>query len=342
MATLTIEQMPAIAALLEQSGKKLIYIAGASASGKSYFAKLVKEQLEKTGKKILSISSDDYYGNLSSIKYLLYGTFDHPNLIDYDLLQKNLDEYITTGKTKLPKYSFVEKRRTSYEAVNGSADYVIVEWLYTIAELNHHDNAFKIFVDSPMEEMIFRRIVRDQERVKEPVDMIVSMLGKVFPMRKLYGEPQKIAADLIVENNYEILNTIAQTHEYVLIPDAKRSDFGELVKREYITDYIYNDSHADNGCICISEVYREKHGFLDAVMITKRKVDDLDQNTFHTASVRMSQPGLITELHTLMQIAGMVYLGMENKIISVYEKNGKQTTVKEVRGKMFEEKEVSK
>jgi uridine kinase len=127
MATLTIEQMPAITALLEQSGKKLIYIAGASASGKSYFAKLVKEQLEKTGKKILSISSDDYYGNLSSIKYLLYGTFDHPNLIDYDLLQKNLDEYITTGKTKLPKYSFVEKRRTSYEAVNGSADYVIVE-----------------------------------------------------------------------------------------------------------------------------------------------------------------------------------------------------------------------
>ncbi len=342
MATLTIEQMSAIAALLEQSGKKLIYIAGASASGKSYFAKLLQEDLEKKGKKVLSISSDDYYGNLSSIKYLLYGTFDHPNLIDYDLLQKNIDEYLTTGKTTLPKYSFVERRRIASEVVNGSADFIIVEWLYTIAELNDVNAPFKIFVDSHMEEMIFRRIIRDQQRVKEPVDMIVTMLGKVFPMRRLYGEPQKAKADLIVENNYEILSSIAQTHEYTLLPDAKRSDFGELIKREYITDYMYNDSHEWNGCILISEVYREKRGFLDAVMITKRKADDLDHNAFHTASVRMSHPWLITQLHTLMQIAGMQYLGIEQKIISVYEKDGKQVTIKEARGKMFEEKDISK
>ena len=76
-------------------------------------------------------------------------------------------------------------------------------------------------------------------------------------------------------------------------------------------------------------------------MITKRKVDDLDHNTFHTASVKMSQAGLITQLHTLMQIAGMQYLGMEQKIISVYDKNGEQITVKEARGRMFQEKSVS-
>lgn len=127
MATLTINQLSAINALLQESGKKLIYIAGASASGKSYFAKKLKESLEKSGKKVLSISSDDYYSDLTSIKYLLYGTFDHPNLIDYHLLQKNLDEYMTTGQTNIPKYSFVEKRRVSHEAVNGSADFVIVE-----------------------------------------------------------------------------------------------------------------------------------------------------------------------------------------------------------------------
>lgn len=127
MALLNIDQMSAITALLQDSGKRLIYIAGASASGKSYFAKLLKEELEKDGHKVLSISSDDYYDNLSSIKYLLYGTFDHPNLIDYDLLQKNIDEYLSTGKTTLPKYSFVERRRVASEVVNGSAEYIIVE-----------------------------------------------------------------------------------------------------------------------------------------------------------------------------------------------------------------------
>lgn len=193
-----------------------------------------------------------------------------------------------------------------------------------------------------MEEMIFRRIVRDQERVKEPVDMIIAMLGKVFPMRKLYGEPQKQTADLIVENDYEILSTIAQTHEYEFLPDAKRSDFGELVKREYITDYLYNDTHEGNGCIMISEVYREKHGFLDAVQITKHKMDDYEKNIFHTASVKMSQPGLITELHTLMQISGLHYIGMEQRIVSIYEKDGQRVVIKEAHGKMFKEKTVTK
>ena len=38
----------------------------------------------------------------------------------------------------------------------------------------------------------------------------------------------------------------------------------------------------------------------------------------------------------------MQYLGIEQKIISVYEKDGKQVTIKEARGKMFEEKEIEK
>jgi uridine kinase len=60
-------------------------------------------------------------------------------------------------------------------------------------------------VDSDTEELIFRRLVRDQQRVNEPLYMIVSMLGKVFPMWNIFGNPQKKNADLIVDNSYEIL-----------------------------------------------------------------------------------------------------------------------------------------
>jgi len=62
-----------------------------------------------------------------------------------------------------------------------------------------------MFVYSAQEELIFRRIIRDQERVAEPAYMIVENLGKAFPMRKIYGEPQLNKADMIVNNDYQIL-----------------------------------------------------------------------------------------------------------------------------------------
>jgi uridine kinase len=76
---------------------------------------------------VLNISSDDYYTDQTGLKFLLYGTFDHPNLIQYDLLQKNLDEYFTKGHTTLPKYSFVERRRVSLDSIAEDYDYVLVE-----------------------------------------------------------------------------------------------------------------------------------------------------------------------------------------------------------------------
>jgi uridine kinase len=337
MASLGINQMSAIIELLKQSGKKVVYVSGASASGKSYFAKQFAKSLIDKGFNVSTISSDDYYGDLTNINYLLYGTFDHPHLVDYPLLQKNIAEYVEQGETNIPKYSFVERRRTGYEPLNGNSDFLIVEWLYTISELSEEHNPYKIFVDSSMEELIFRRIIRDQERVKEPVDMIVTMLGKVFPMWKLYGEPQRRRADLIVENDFEVLGKVGESHEYVFLPDAKRSDFGELVKREHKVDYMYNDSQADNGSIIVSEIYRQKQGFLDSVEITRRKADAYQQNVFDSVSVRMSGAGLLTQLHTLLQLSGMQYLGREEKIISVYEKDKVVRTIKEVYGKMYEQ-----
>jgi len=75
------------------SGKKLVYIAGASASGKTFIAEEIVKKLEEKGKKIMSISSDNYYVSDTGIRSVLYGTFDHPALIDYPLLAKNIDEY---------------------------------------------------------------------------------------------------------------------------------------------------------------------------------------------------------------------------------------------------------
>lgn len=72
---------------------QLIYFAGPSASGKSFIAQQLVEQLQQQGKKVLLISSDSYYSNESQLKYVLYGTFDHPKLIDYNILEQDLHSY---------------------------------------------------------------------------------------------------------------------------------------------------------------------------------------------------------------------------------------------------------
>lgn len=102
-------------------------IAGASASGKSFIAEQLVQSLEQQQKKVLLISSDNYYSDNSALQYLIYGTFDHPNLIEYDLLAHNLQEYFTQGSTTLPHYSFTEKRRTEYTSITAAYDIIIVE-----------------------------------------------------------------------------------------------------------------------------------------------------------------------------------------------------------------------
>jgi uridine kinase len=63
----------------------------------------------------------------TGIKSVIYGTYDHPGLIDYALLAQNIEEYMTKGSFLLPTYSFAESRRTGFKQIDTPADIVIVE-----------------------------------------------------------------------------------------------------------------------------------------------------------------------------------------------------------------------
>ena len=117
--------------------------------------------------------------------------------------------------------------------------------------------------------------------------------------------------------------------------DKKRSEFGELYKREYIRDFLYDDTYEGNGCVVVSEVYREKHGFLDSVIISKRQVNDESKHSFHTIAIKLQQPGSLTEVHTMLQLSGLHYIGQSQWIQSTYKDGDKEVSVKEIKGKMF-------
>lgn len=334
MKSLSIYDMKDVLKEIKKSKSKLIYIAGASASWKSYFAEILAEALRKKRKKVLAISSDDYYTNEINLQFMLYGTFDHPQLIQYDKLQKNINEYIKTWKTKIPKYSFAERRTIAYEEINKKYDYIIVEWLYTINELTNTHNPLKFFVHSPTEELIFRRIIRDQKRVNESLDTIVTMLGKVFPMRTLYWEPQRKKADIEIGNNYEIMSKEWKKIWFLETKKTPKSIW-TLKKKEFIRDFIYNDENDKNGVIYVSEVYKNKQSLLDHIIITKSKKQDYKENSYERIIVSLYRPGSLTMIHTLLQTAWLELIWTNEKTEETYEKNWKTTKIKKSRGKTY-------
>lgn len=324
---------------IEVQKPRLILVAGASGSGKSWIWEKLAQCLIDSGKKVLTISSDSYYSDDATIKYLLYWSFDHPDLIDYNLLEKNLNEYFSTGKTTIPEYSFIEKRRIAYHPVQEHYDIVIVEWLYTISKLSWFDKSFKIFVQANVEEVVFRRIIRDQLRVAESIYTIIGIMSTVFPMRTLYGKAQINQADAMITNDYSILSKYGKLFHRMRVKKPLAKTKKTLQKQEHSVNHIYGSDNEEYGKITISEVYMNNNPLLHHVSINKTwPIHKTKKGEEYTSIVfDLYQPWVLTELHTLLQLAGLSFIGSYHKTISHYmTENGKPLIIKSKMRKFYE------
>ncbi len=318
MARYSFAQLDQAVENILNSGKKLVYLAGASASGKTYIAEDIAKRLQAAGKKTLTISSDNYYVSDTGIKSVIYGTYDHPALIDYDLLAQNIDSYFAEGKFELPTYSFAESRRTGFLPVTDSADIVLVEGLYTISQLPTTHNPFRVYINASEEDLIIRRLLRDPARVGEPLHMVVSALNNVFPMWHLYGGTQLESADVEIFNDYDLL---AKDGKVMLREPATNGllDGKKEYNAEKIIEYRYNDSSDDTeGKLLITEHYES--GFLKSVGISKtQSTPEWTQDTIKHISMRIYKPGVLTQIHNLVQNAGLIYEGLSEFEQTTYQ-----------------------
>ena len=338
---LSLSQLPELVSQIIQDNTKLIYFAWASASGKSFIAQELVTTLEQQGKKVLLISSDNYYSNESQLKYIMYGTFDHPKLIDYDKLAQNIKQFFEEGSFQLPVYSFIEKRTVEYIPIQGDYDIVIVEWLYSVSELPKTIKTktwdmipYTIIVHAPIEEIIFRRLLRDMVRIQEPIHTLIDVMSNVFPMRNIFGVTQQEHADCIITNDYSILDAQGrQSYRKKIkkseLPDTKPYD------TYYTNDYIYDDSDDSNGKIIVSEIYRDPRWLLDHVILQKRSSDPRkDETDYSSISMPLYKPGISTEIHTLLQWAGLRYEWSYKKIIYKYN-NGSLPIIYKEKNNIF-------
>lgn len=173
----------------------IVGIAGASASGKSLIAStLYRELREQVGDEHIGvIPEDSYYKDQShlSMEERVKTNYDHPSSMDHSLLFQHLQMLKSGQPIELPVYSYVEHTRTPNTIHVEPKKVIILEGilLLTDARLRNELN-FSIFVDTPLDICLMRRIKRDVNERGRSMDSVMAQYQKtVRPMFLQFIEP---------------------------------------------------------------------------------------------------------------------------------------------------------
>jgi len=187
--------------MIRQSMERIIIgIAGGTASGKTTLADILVTDSGKDNAIILRL--DNYYRHrtdLSLNKRALLN-YDHPDAFDVELILKHLKALKSGKSISQPTYDYVHHLRAKDTIETLAAPVIIVEGILTFAIpslLTFLD--FKIYVDTPADIRVLRRVQRDiEERGRTFASVKEQYTKTVRPMHDAFVEPSKVNADIIV------------------------------------------------------------------------------------------------------------------------------------------------
>lgn len=200
----------------------IIGIAGGSASGKSTIASAI---LQSVGaENIAHILHDSYYRDRGDPHMpILEGrdapNFDHPDALDTNLLVEHLKVLRQWQAVDTPIYDFVQDRRLQDTRHVEPRPVIMVEGILVLADPPLRQLFdIKIFVDTPADIRLIRRLKRDlEERGRTTESVIDQYMNTVRPMHMAFVDPSKLFADVIIpQGGY---NTVA----IELVADKVRS-----------------------------------------------------------------------------------------------------------------------
>lgn len=180
---------------------KLILICGSSGSGKSTISKMIHTELSKT-KKVEILCQDCYYVDVPEDEKMY--NFDHPSSFEWKLLIKDIKDILSNKPTIVPDYNYALHKKEFNNRIIDKPDVLIVEGIYGLynEELNNLA-ALKIFVDTPKDECLIRRLKRDVvERGRDLENILTQWRTNVRPMYDQFIEPLKERANIIIPWSY--------------------------------------------------------------------------------------------------------------------------------------------
>ena len=203
----------------------IIGIAGGSGSGKTTVVKAITEQLKE---KVVVIPQDSYYKDSSHLseEEKKEMNFDHPDSIDFELLNKQLKMLREGVSIEQPVYSYITCSRSKTETITvNSAEVIIIEGIliFTCKKLRDLLD-IKIFVDADDDDRLMRVMARDIIERGKTVETVIERYTKtVKPMYLQFIEPSKRYADIIIPqggHNKVAIDILTATIEKSLMKQA--------------------------------------------------------------------------------------------------------------------------
>ncbi len=178
----------------------VVGLGGGTGSGKTTVAKKLKEKLIPKSCEILPM--DNYYKDMSHIDLEKRRTlnYDHPDIIEYKLLQSHLKGLLSGKTVEIPTYDFVSYVRKPEKILFNPPEVIIVEGIFA---LYYEDICslydLSVYVDAESDIRFIRRLMRDvNERERAMQSVVDQYLETVKPMHDAYVEPTKRRADIII------------------------------------------------------------------------------------------------------------------------------------------------
>jgi uridine kinase len=192
----------------------IIGIVGPTGSGKSMFAKMLSDKFKG---KVVHIASDMYYKDQSNmpLEKRILSNMDCPQALDFALLVEHLEQLMQCKSIEQPIYDFATHTRIKKTVHIEPKGVIIVEGLLILVEKRLRDFFdLKIYIEVDNDLRLARRIKRDvaEKRNVSLEASIEQYLHSARPMNKVYVEPQKDMADIIIPWNrmdQEAVSTIA-------------------------------------------------------------------------------------------------------------------------------------
>jgi uridine kinase len=187
----------------------IIGISGGTGSGKTTVVKKIMQLFPKND--VALLSQDNYYKDNSHLplEERQAINFDHPDSIEFSLLEKHVLSLKNKEAIDEPLYSYLTCARSTETKRIESKKVIIVEGIliFTDKKLRNACDV-KIYVDAPADERLIRVIRRDMIERGRTADVVLDRYEKtVKPMHEQFIEPSKKYADLIVPQGGN--NTVA-------------------------------------------------------------------------------------------------------------------------------------
>ena len=148
------------------------------------------------------IPEDCYYKDQSDVpmEERIKVNYDHPGSMDHELLLQHLKALKSGKSIQLPQYDYAEHTRKPESVLFSPKRVIILEGILLLTDKRLREQMdFSIFVDTPLDICLMRRIRRDVNERGRTLDSVIAQYNKtVRPMYLQFIEPTKQYADIIV------------------------------------------------------------------------------------------------------------------------------------------------